>query len=926
MNRLADETSPYLRQHAGNPVDWFPWGDEAFGVARREDRPVFLSIGYSACHWCHVMAHESFEDPATAAVLNGSFVCIKVDREERPDVDQVYMEAVQAITGSGGWPMSVFLTPDGRPFYGGTYFPPDQRGGMPSFRTVLTALTEAWDHRRDEVDHQADELSQAVAARAAGPARPRTTSLFDPSRPADDDLLSAAAGELAARFDPQWGGFGRAPKFPQPTLVDLALRHALRHPDGRDGDGSEAMARSTLDAMAAGGIHDHLGGGFARYSTDDRWLVPHFEKMLYDQAGLLRAYLHGWQVTRREDYLAVMDGIVGYVRRDLTSPEGGVYSAEDADSEGVEGRFYVWSPAQVALALAGTEGGAEPAVDAVTAFFDVTEGGNWEGRSILRRPPGESLRGDPVIEAGRDRLFRARSERTRPGLDDKVLTEWNAMFASALAEAAAATGNPAWRDTAAGIGDFLVDHLRRPDGRWLRSWQRRGGGRHLAYAGDYAWLVDAFTRLGELTGQARWTRARRGHRRRHGRPLRRRGRRWVLHHRTRCRAAHRAHQGGLRRRHSLLQRRRRAGLRPPGRHHRGAAVHRPGPRRGRHVRPAPRPAPHRLRPYVAHRRHPPRRDHRGGGGRRPARPRRRGPASLAPRRRAGVGRAHRLPALAGPGARPRLRLPPVRLPGPGRRPGHPVGPVGRGRGGMGRSGVSRHSTRTPRSGTARNLARSIQPRTRIEVTGGSQLTLLVLACHREDTIGVDLASGTLVRVRVSWPEDHAPDLSPFDVVQTQLADEPERDDLAQPEAVTSEGLPRHLGTLHGRRVRRLLHRLAAPVEEHVLGFPGASAPYWEFRGFRPSLALIVPTKGPVLFRRLTDRTVWVRFGWGRSDNWLPVEDPRAERALDVARRDRLAGKDLATALGSKPHYVVAAITTPRDGHCYKTVRGLLPRS
>jgi hypothetical protein len=240
--------------------------------------------------------------------------------------------------------------------------------------------------------------------------------------------------------------------------------------------------------------------------------------------------------------------------------------------------------------------------------------------------------------------------------------------------------------------------------------------------------------------------------------------------------------------------------------------------------------------------------------------------------------------------------------------------------------MSGRTTRTPRSGTARDLARGIKPRPQIDVSGGTSLTVLVLACHQEDTIGVDLASGTLVRVRVAWPEDHAPDLSPFDVVQTQLADEPERDDLAQPEAVTSDGLPRHLGTLHGRRVRKLLHHLAAPVEEHVLGFPGASAPYWEFRGFRPSLALVVPTKGPVLFRRLTDRTVWVRFGWGRSDNWLPVEDPRAERALDVARRDRLAGKDLSAALGSKPHYVVAAVTTPRDGHCYKTVRGLLPRS
>ncbi len=258
--------------------------------------------------------------------------------------------------------------------------------------------------------------------------------------------------------------------------------------------------------MSAGGLHDHLGGGFARYSTDDHWLVPHFEKMLYDQAGLLRAYLHGWQVIRRDDYLAVMDGIVGYVRRDLTSPEGGVYSAEDADSEGVEGRFYVWSPNQVAEALAEGPAGDEPSVDPVMAFFDVTEGGNWEGHSILRRPLGAPLTGDATIEAGRARLFRARSHRTRPGLDDKVLTEWNAMFASALAEAAAATGQTPWAEMAVGIGEFLVERLRGPDGRWRRSWQRESGARHLAYAGDYAWLVDCFTRLGELTGQARWTR------------------------------------------------------------------------------------------------------------------------------------------------------------------------------------------------------------------------------------------------------------------------------------------------------------------------------------------------------------------------------------------------------------------------------------
>ena len=513
MNRLAHETSPYLRQHADNPVDWYPWGTEAFDRARHENRPIFLSIGYSACHWCHVMAHESFEDSATAEALNASFVCIKVDREERPDVDAVYMEAVQAITGSGGWPMSMFLTPDHRPFYGGTYFPPDDRQGMPSFRTVLTALTDAWNNRRDEVEEQADELSDAIAKRSVIESS-GSSSLFASVGLSDQgvppDLLTPAMDELSRRFDPTWGGFGGAPKFPQPTLVDLALRHSLRSRGQGVARRSEQMAVTTLDAMAAGGIHDHLGGGFARYSTDNEWLVPHFEKMLYDQAGLLRAFIHGWLVTGRSDYLRVAEGIVEYVARDLTSAAGGVYSAEDADSEGVEGLFYVWSPQQVAAAVAGDSGGLNgndpnEVIDALTDWFGVTSAGNFEGGSILRRPVGKALTGPPSVETGRRLLFEARTSRVRPGLDDKVLTEWNAMYASALAEAAAATGNPEWRDSAVAIGEFLCTHLVSSDGRWLRSWQSEGGARHLAYAGDYAWLIDCFTRLAELTGKARWT-------------------------------------------------------------------------------------------------------------------------------------------------------------------------------------------------------------------------------------------------------------------------------------------------------------------------------------------------------------------------------------------------------------------------------------
>ena len=497
------ELSPYLEQHRDNPVDWYTWSDDAFARATELDRPIFLSVGYSACHWCHVMAHESFEDPVVAARLNVAFVSIKVDREERPDVDAVYMEAVQSITGSGGWPMSVFLTPDGRPFYGGTYFPPSDLQGRPSFTTVLGALVDIWDNRRGEVEEQADELAAAIASRSLIETGPDATSPLASIGGAVPDLLSPTVAELSRRFDASWGGFGAAPKFPQPTLVDVALRQALRLGDTPTGADALAMATRTLDAMAAGGIHDHLGGGFARYATDHEWLVPHFEKMLYDQAGLLRAYLHGWQVTGNSDYLAVVEGIVSYVSRDLTAAAGGIYSAEDADSEGVEGKFYVWTPEQVAHAMETGPDAARTAA-AVGTWFDVTPSGNFEGATILRRPVGAAFSDPGLVESGRARLLAARSLRVRPGLDDKVLTEWNAMYASALAEAAAATGNQAWAASAVAIGEFLCANMIDAGGRWLRSWQPESGARHLAYAADHAWLVDCFTRLGELTGKAVW--------------------------------------------------------------------------------------------------------------------------------------------------------------------------------------------------------------------------------------------------------------------------------------------------------------------------------------------------------------------------------------------------------------------------------------
>ncbi|MFN2606467.1 MAG: thioredoxin domain-containing protein [Acidimicrobiales bacterium] len=517
MNRLAGETSPYLQQHKDNPVDWYPWGQEAFARARSEERPVLLSIGYAACHWCHVMAHESFEDPAVAAVVNELFVPVKVDREERPDIDAIYMEAVQAMTGRGGWPMTMFLTPDGEPFFGGTYFPSQARQGMPGFVQVCQAVADAWTERRDEVVGQAARLSEALGRMGelapAGGDRPRL------------EASAAAADALADAFDPEWGGFGRAPKFPSPDTLEVLLRLCARagpdvavgDGDGDDGDGDDgpngrhgghrvgadralAMATTTLDAMAAGGMYDHIGGGFHRYSVDRRWLVPHFEKMLYDQALLVRAYLHAWQLTGEPRHLQVLSETVDYTRRDLRHPDGGFFSSEDADSEGVEGKFYVWTEPEL-RAVAG------PDADAAVAWWGVTAAGNFAeggaGANILYRPERGLLDRPPAVERARQALFGARSQRVRPGLDDKVLTEWNALFVSALAEAAAACGRDDWLADARAGGEFLLGALRRDDGRWLRSWQG-GRARHLAYAADHAALVGAFTRLAEATGEARW--------------------------------------------------------------------------------------------------------------------------------------------------------------------------------------------------------------------------------------------------------------------------------------------------------------------------------------------------------------------------------------------------------------------------------------
>jgi uncharacterized protein YyaL (SSP411 family) len=483
-NRLADESSPYLRQHADNPVDWYPWGPDAFARAEKESKPILLSVGYSACHWCHVMAHESFEDADVAALMNELFVNVKVDREERPDVDAIYMDAVQAMTGQGGWPMTVFLTPDGRPFFGGTYFPKTSRGGMLGFTDLCRRIADVWTQRRDDIDEQADALTEAIG---------RSSDLAPGDGVLDRAMLGAAYAQLRQNYDPVWGGFGTAPKFPQTMTLDLLLRAHVHNGSAE----TLEMVTNSLDAMASGGIYDHLGGGFARYSTDEQWLVPHFEKMLYDQALLVRVYLHAWQITDEPRYRQVLDETVGYVLRDLRHAGGGFYSAEDADSEGVEGKFYVWS-------LDELRDVAGPDADAAAAWWDVTEGGNFEGANILWRPVRGDLLRPAEVERARLVLFDGRELRVRPGLDDKVLTEWNALFTSSLAEAAFATHDRTWLDAAVGNAEFLLQRLRRDDGRWLRSWQADTGARHLAYAADHAALVDAFVRLAEATGEARW--------------------------------------------------------------------------------------------------------------------------------------------------------------------------------------------------------------------------------------------------------------------------------------------------------------------------------------------------------------------------------------------------------------------------------------
>jgi uncharacterized protein len=488
-NKLIDETSPYLIQHAHNPVNWYPWGEEALKKSRDEDKPILLSVGYAACHWCHVMEHESFENEAIAQLMNDHFVCIKVDREERPDIDTIYMNAVQMMTGHGGWPMTVFLTPELKPFYGGTYYPPVDRQGMPGFPRVLLAMAEAYKTKREDVASSADSITAELQ---------KTNRFYPNNEMLTSEVFNEAYNALNAGFDKTYGGFGRAPKFPP----SMTLMFLLRYHQRTNTPEAIHMVEVTLHRMANGGMYDHLGGGFARYSVDNYWLVPHFEKMLYDNALLARVYLQAFQATKRPLYRRVAEEILEYVMRDLTDRSGGFYSSEDADSEGVEGKFYVWTRAQALEILGDPEG------EIFCEFYDITESGNFEhGTSIINSPhnpenfaerknlsPEELNR---ILANGKKQLFYARQQRVRPGLDNKVLTAWNGLMLTAFAEAANILGRDDYRAVAVRNADFILTSLMQ-DGRLLRTY-KEGKAKLNAYVEDYAYVLEGLLATYEAT-------------------------------------------------------------------------------------------------------------------------------------------------------------------------------------------------------------------------------------------------------------------------------------------------------------------------------------------------------------------------------------------------------------------------------------------
>jgi uncharacterized protein YyaL (SSP411 family) len=493
-NRLIHETSPYLRQHAHNPVDWYPWGEEALQRARELDRPIFLSIGYSACHWCHVMEHESFEDAEVADILNRHFISIKVDREERPDLDQIYMAAVQLMTRQGGWPMSMFLTPDLQPFYGGTYFPPDDRYGRPGFKRLLITLAKTWQEERQAIHEQAGHVTEHVR---------NMLHLESAGGELGVELLRNAVAALSRSFDHANGGFGSAPKFPHPLELRLLLRCAVRFDD----DDVLGMVKQTLDHMARGGMYEQLGGGFHRYSTDERWLVPHFEKMLYDNSLLASAYVEAYQVTGEPYYRQVVEETLAYVLREMTSPEGPFYSTQDADSEGVEGKFFVWSRDEVQDVLG-------PDAELFCSIYDVTGEGNWEGHNILHLARGldqearmlgiaeEDLR--RRLEGCKQKLLQVRNQRVWPGRDEKFLTSWNGLMIAALAKAYQVLERPEYLQAAIRAADYILTNMCSGDGRLLRTAGAASPAKLNAYLEDYTFMQDALVTLYEASFEPRW--------------------------------------------------------------------------------------------------------------------------------------------------------------------------------------------------------------------------------------------------------------------------------------------------------------------------------------------------------------------------------------------------------------------------------------